>query len=99
MTGSPKCLQKYKYHQETIVAQCYTLDMYKLLCRGAAGGGGWHVVRHVSFFMSLKITFSHDVFTLFLFFLYLIKVEHPPTKLQELARSATRGEQHDRRER
>lgn len=47
-------------------------------------------VRHFPFFMSLKITFSHNEFILllFLFFLYLIKVEHPSTKLQVLSRSA-----------
>lgn len=41
-------------------------------------------VRH--FPLSLKITFSHDEFILF--FLSLIKVEHPSTKLQVLSHSA-----------
>lgn len=44
-------------------------------------------VRHFPFFMSLKITFSHNVFYSIIFF-YLIKVEHPSTKLQVLPRSA-----------
>lgn len=58
--------------------------MYKLLCKGDSGG--WFRLQDIFFFMSLKITFSHYAFILF--FLYLIKVEHPSTKLQVLSRSA-----------
>lgn len=60
--------------------------MYKLLCKRDSGRMV-QTVRHYPFFKSFKITFSHNVFIL-LFFLYLIKVEHPSTKLHVLSRSA-----------
>lgn len=72
--------------RKSIIEQCYTLDMYKLLCKRTQGRRMVQTARHVPFFMLLKITFSHCVF---IFFIYLIKVEHPPTKLQVLPRSAS----------